>query len=403
MCQLKRCFASCALVLLLSSVFLVSCFANTAVSDYELALYWSPATFPSHEASSPVYVTSSGETSIISFTSTNGFSGMPLYCSSNYYAPKDYDRTVFCSIGVTVNSPHEAWFNNVNEYKDKGPVTYVDSRDAGGDGSSQLHTLENGVGNADVIYPIMATWGESFAVQITVPAYSVAMEFDTSDFVTFSCSKYGTSDMVYTLTSWGAFVIDTADQQVLEVIQQILANTENIDANITTLIGAINEILAELRSLNADTDTIITLLNGLTDLSDRQLTQLELISGSVDAIYYFLTQELKDESEQLSGEAGAVAGQIQNNDAAEEYYQTSMQGSYDSLNLDGFTFGGVTGALELVGQIFSDVWGALGSWSILYTYPLVLGIALLAIGRLAKTGGGNSSRNTEHKGGEGGA
>lgn len=384
MCRLKRCFASCALVLLLSSVFLVPCFANTAVSDYELALYWSPATFPSHEASSPVYVTSSGETSIISFTSTNGFSGMPLYCSSNYYAPKDYDRTVFCSIGVTVNSPHEAWFSNVNEYKDKGPVTYVDSRDAGGDGSAQLHTFENGVGNAEVIYPIMATWGESFAVQITVPAYSVAMEFDTSDFVTFSCSKYGTSDMVYTLTSWGAFVVDTADQQILEVIRDILSHTESIDGNVGTMVAAINEILAELRALNADTDTIITLLNGLTDLSDRQLTQLELIAGSVDAIYYFLTQEMKESSDQLSEEVAGVAGEIDNMHAAEDYYQTSMQGSYNQLDMEGFTFGNITNGLTLVSQLFSDVFDSFGYYKIIFTYPLLLGVALVVIGRLSR-------------------
>ena len=320
MCKLKKCFASFVLALLLSSVFLVPCFANTAVSDYELALYWSPATFPSHEASSPVYVTSSGETSIISFTSTSGFRGMPLYCSSNYYAPKDYDRTVFCSIGVTVNSPHEAWFSNVNEYKDKGSVTYVDSRDAGGDGTAQLHTLENAVGNAEVIYPIMATWGESFAIEITVPAYSVAMEFDTSDFVTFGCSKYGSSDMVYTLTSWGAFVIDTADDAILDVVKQILQNTSDLSVNFGNLVLTVNDILAELRAVGADTATIVELLESLTDLSDRQLTQLETISASVDAIYYFLTQEMAEESDELSQQVGQVADQMHQNADAEAFY-----------------------------------------------------------------------------------
>ena len=392
--MLKRCFASCALVLLLSSVFLVPCSASPYGSSYAMEVTAGFA-FGDLSASGYYYagIPSAGRWTLYSNASVT-HSGQPMRVKSGLYAPVDYDRTLILSVGFqTETASGDSWFSGV-DYQAFPDLKYTDSRDSG----NTVRTLTDAVRTANSIYGLTGEAGEIFNYQVTIPAYSNMWEFNTSGFVNFTVAA-----TPWHCVTYGGYIIDTADDSVLGVIQQILANTENIDANITTLIGAINEILAELRALNVDTDTIITLLNGLTDLSDRQLTQLELIAGSVDAIYYFLTQELKDESEQLSGEAGAVADQIQNNDAAEEYYQTSMQGSYDSLNLDGFTFGGVTGALELVGQIFSDVWGALGNWSILYTYPLVLGISLLAIGRLDKTGGGNSSRNAEHKGGEGGA
>lgn len=198
-------------------------------------------------------------------------------------------------------------------------------------------------------------------------------------------------------------LVDTTDAGILNALDQILLEAREANVNLSNILEACNGILNELKALNADTDTIITLLNTLTGLSQSQLTQLENISSSVDAIYYFLTQELKTESDKLTGEAATIGGNIQNNAQAEDYYQTSMQGSYDSLDLDNFTFGGIAGAMEFVGTVFSDMWSAFGEYTILFTYPMILGIALLVIGRISKHGGGNSSRSSEHKGGEGGA
>lgn len=341
----------------------------------------------------PVHVNGNGENHIITSRSTS-VSRVPLKVVSNFYEPRTYDRTVFLSAGLV--STGEAWFNNVSDYVESSRPTvyYSDSRLAD---QKTLSEYPYGVDKGNNIYNIMTTHGEIFNFVITVPAYSNCIKFETTPYVVFS------ADPSWTISSFGAYIVDTADPGALNAIQQLIVNTASIDANVGRMVEAINLILEQMRALNADTDTIITLLNSLTDLSDRQLTQLELISGSVDAIYYFLTQELKTESDELTEQAGNVAGQIQNNEQAEAYYQTSMQGSYDALHLDSFTFGGVTGGMELVGRLFTDVWNSLGQWSIIFTYPLILGVALLAIGRMSKYGGGNSSRNSEHKGGEGGA
>lgn len=394
--MLKRFCASLAIALLIFSVSLVPASADifdTSSAEYVLDLYIAgidqDPTFVSH----PVHINGNGENSIIE-PRTTSVANYPLKFASNYFEPKDYDRTIFVSVGLTSND--EAWFNGVDSYVNKPDIRYADSRDDGASTSS-VHVYEDGVTYFNDVYQIFGTHGEIFNFKITVPAYSNAFRFETTELVVFS------AEPTWTISSFGGFIIDTADDALLDAVLQILANTQSMDSNISTMVTAINQILEQMRELNADTDTIISLLESLQDLNERELTQLENISSSVDAIYYFLTQSLKDESDKLSQEAGDVAGAIDNNGQAEEYYQTSMQGSYDSLDLDNFSFGGITGGMELVGRIFSDIWSAFGEYNILFTYPLILGIALLVIGRLSKTGGGNSSRNVDHKGGEGGA
>lgn len=394
--KLRKFCASLAIALLIFSVSLVPASADifdTSSAEYVLDLYFAGIDQDPTYVAHPVHINGNGENAIIE-PRTIAVREMPLKCISNYYEPKDYDRTIFVSVGLTSTSG--AWFHNVDDYSDasRPTVYYADTRI---EDTVVLSEYPQGVERANTIYKAISTHGEIFNMQITVPAYSNVLRFETTPYVTFS------ADATWTISSFGGYIVDTADDALLDAINEILNNTESIDINIATMVTAINQILEQMRELNADTDTIITLLNSLVDLNERELTQLENISSSVDAIYYFLTQALKDESDELSQEAENVAGGIQNNGQAEVYYQTSMQGSYDSLDLDNFSFGGIAGAMELVGTIFSDIWAAFGQYSILFTYPLILGIALLVIGRLSRYGGGNSSRNAEHKGGEGGA
>lgn len=393
--MLKRFFVSCFLVLALSFASLVPCFADvfaTSSTEYVMDLYIAGIDQDPLFSAMPVHINGNGHNSIIE-PRTNTVNNYPLKFASNYYEPKSYDRTVFVSAGLM--STGAAWFTGQNNYEVMPTVYFADSRDDGKE-TNVWHEYPNGVGMGNDLYNGMSTHGELFNFVITIPAYSNAIRFDTSQLVTFS------ADPTWTISSYGGYILDTNDAGLLEVIRQILARTESIDANISTMVTAINGILEQMRELNADTDTIIEMLQSISDLNSSQLTQLENISSSVDAIYYFLTQAMKTESDNLSQGAAEVAGGIKNNDKAEAYYQTSMQGSYDSLNLDNFTFGGVAGGMELVGALFSDMFAAFGSYNILFTYPLILGIALLAIGRLPKSGGRKSSRTESNGGGDSG-
>lgn len=396
MCKLKRCFASFVLALLLSSVFLVPCFAETWGEGIAIT-----ASVGDRDSSAIQYyhvtLPFSGRTSLYTGDSVT-FTKQPLTVRSALYAPADYDRTMILSLGIQNNTAgYDSWFNGVNQYTNPASLYYSDSRWDGAD-TNGLVEYPDAVTEANDVYEVYGDAGEIFNFQVTIPAYSNSFEFSTAGFVTFTTEAYP-----WHIVSYGGYIIDTADDTILEVVEQILQNTSDLSVNFGNLVLTVNDILAELRAVGADTATTVELLEGLTDLSDRQLQRLESISSSVDAIYAFLTQALAQESEQLSQEVGEVADQIRQNARDEELYRVELQTNYENLNLRGFSFGSVAGALELIGNIFTDVWNSLGSWSILYTYPLMLGIILLVIGRLGKTGGGNSSRNSEHRGGEGGA
>lgn len=236
---------------------------------------------------------------------------------------------------------------------------------------------------------------------VTVP--SGANYFEVLSVNTNQWQIITSGSSTWNVDCFGAYVLNTADRDLISLVQRILSQLQDTDTDIENIGQTLATVVNQLISLNSDTDTIITLLQSLEGLSTNQLAQLEKISTSVDAIYYFLTEALKSESEDMSQAAQDTADQIDNSSTAEQYWQTSMQGNYDSLDLDNFNFGGVTSGIELVGRIFQDMFDAFGSYKILFTFPLTLGISLLVVGRLSKFGGGNSSRNKEHKGGEGGA
>ena len=395
-CKLKRCFASFALVLLLSSVFLVPCSAEVYPYE-EMALTigyagrdTSVSTF--YHVGVPYY----GRMRLHTNSSTT-ITKQPLQFVSSYYEPADHDRTLYIAAGIeTDTAGSDSWFNGV-DYNYSPSVFYADSRDDGS-ATSGLKEYPKGMTEGNDVYAAYGDAGEIFNFKITVPAYSNTFTVSTQGFVTFSVQA-----TPWHITTYGCYLIDTADSGILAVVEQILQDTNDLSINFGNLVLAVNEILAELRVIGADVSTTVELLESLTDLSNRQLERLELISTSVDAIYAFLTQELEEESEQLSQEVGEAAEQIRQNANDEELYRVEMQSNYERLNMSDFTFGSVAGALELIGSIFTDIWNSLGQWTIVYTYPLMLGIILLVIGRLSKTGGGNSSRNSEHKGGDGGA
>lgn len=395
--MLKKVFASFSIVCLIFSVSVLPCLAEesngisitAAVGDRDMSMdgyYY--ASIPSTDRTYLYSFESSGIT----------FTRQPLTVKSALYSPKEYDRTMILSLGIQNNTAGgDSWFNNVNNYADKPTVYYSDSRDDGIDMAGNK-SYANGVDAANDVYQNFGGAGEIFNFRVTIPAYSNSFTFSTSGFVVFT-----TEASPWHVVSYGGYIIDTADSSVLSVIEQILSDTSSIDLNVGNLVTAVNDILAQLRSIGADTSTIVEVLGTLEDLSNRQLSQLELIADNTEAIYFFLTQALKTESDAMKEAASEATSKIENNSSAEAYYQASMQGSYDRVDLENFDLTFMDSSLELIANIFGDMWVSFGQWKIIFTFPLFLGVALLVIGRISRTGGGNSSRTSEHKGGEGGA
>lgn len=413
-----KCCVSFVLALLLSSVSLVPCFANTATevseAEFSITVYqYTDANYLDYEILVPVV----GNAFVGSeLTPSEGAPLVPCVATVSPFLFTE-DRTLYWCIYPMLGSDFKG--NPVRDISnmtaDNLPTLIVGQQYVTDRNDSEIVTpaveflYSGNQNNFQSTYsplyratiPYVGTNGLPFCnLQIYYPG--TTEDGDSIDNAMWEVGPSG-DGMELSFVVECFCLVDTTDTAILDVLDQILLEARAANVNLSNVLEACNGILNELKALNADTDTIITLLNTLTGLSQSQLTQLENISSSVDAIYYFLTQELKSESDKLTGEAATIGGNIENNHVAEEYYQTSMQGSYDSLDLDNFTFGGIAGAMEFVGTVFSDMWSAFGEYTILFTYPMILGIALLVIGRISKHGGGNSSRNSEHKGGEGGA
>lgn len=70
-------------------------------------------------------------------------------------------------------------------------------------------------------------------------------------------------------------------------------------------------------------------------------------------------------------------------DNVEQQWTGSMSDNFAQLNLGNFSFGdGLISGFGLVSDLFMRVWTALGSYAIVYTFPLYLGIVLVLMGRV---------------------
>lgn len=408
MFQFVKYFASFALALVLSSVSWVPCFANVGPNDVVVTADNAVCSVGISQYTAPLigdFVAPLNVYSVIPvLDSVRADTPLSPYFQTTSQFLFEEDKTLYWNIYPVVGSDlnaHSTISSKVSNLTSSLPVFRV--------GVSYLSSEQS----SSVITPTVtrvALGDENFqgvysnTYHVTIPSKSPSGNYYNN----FDCYYPHTSSTWFWTSSVSgglSFVVDmfqfvdTADSGILTVLDQILAEAQEANLNLSNILAACNQILVELQSLNTDTDTIIEMLTAIRNSNSLQLNRLTYIMQSVDAIYYFLTEEMKQQSDELSTEAAAVAGAIDNNDQAEAYYQSSMQGSYDALDLDNFSFGGITGGLELVGTVFSDIWAAWGEYSILFTYPLILGIALLVIGRLSKHSGGSSSRDSEHKGG----
>lgn len=387
--KLKRFFASLCLVLVLFSVSLVPCFANTQAtssSDYVMTVFVGDQTSDNPVMyNQPVHVPSAEVKSVSLAQVVSNFYGIYFNVYSNSFEPASYDRTVFLNLTVLTTGTNDAYLPGGS----KPDMVYSTDED------NSRYTYTDAV---EWVSWAASTGGACF--KVTIPAGASSFYFTTQNYLHFNV--YGSS-VQYNIASFGAYVINSADAGVLGAVEGILEHTQNIDANTTLMVAAINQILDQLRLLNADTDTIITMLDSLTTLSQTQLNFLEDISGNVEAIYAFLVDALREESSAADESVQNAADSLGETARNEIQWQEFMSSSYEDLAIQNFTFGPVAGGVQLVSTIFSDIFDAFAPYQILFTFPLSLGIVLLVVGRLSKFGGGNSSRQKEHKGGEGGA
>lgn len=321
--------------------------------------------------SSPCIVPSSGHHVFVSFTPNSGTSlGIRPEIVVPEIIPKDFKRTLLINIGFQgtgLTVTRENLYNYSNIY------WYASSNDK--------QTYNNGCWAP---YDSQVTPnGLTTFFKCTIPAN--ATSFRTSVPIKFNMTANGNP---IGLVSFGGYVVDSDDQSVVDVVHDILTQVISINSNTSDLVSlvsssvtALNMIIDQCKALNADTDTIINILNSVK-------SQLVSLNGKVDNIYTLLKDSLKDESAAIDSKSQQVGEQIMQRIDSEQFWEDKNTENFNALDMGNWTFGdGVVGALPTVSNLFKGLWDSCGDVVLIFTFPLMLGLALVIIGRISRHSG----------------
>lgn len=163
-------------------------------------------------------------------------------------------------------------------------------------------------------------------------------------------------------------------------------NTDN-----TEILSYLDQIITHLANIETDIDIVIQLLQSCVNYLNKILVNTDNIANDVSGIYDLLKNALAEESAAVSQEAQKVGDQIMMQTDAETYWKDKNTENFNALDIDNFSFDNVLiSALSAVGKWFSNLWDALGPVTIIFTFPLVLGISLVVVGRVSRAAGKGS-------------
>lgn len=167
-----------------------------------------------------------------------------------------------------------------------------------------------------------------------------------------------------------AYVVNTGNAEILSYLDQIIDHLANMDV---------------------DLDTVIQLLRSCVDYLNKISTNTDNIAKDVAGIYDLLKNALAEESAAVSQESKKVGDQIMMQTDGETYWKDKNTENFNALDIGNFTFdNGLMSALRAVGKWFSNLWDALGPVTTIFTFPLVLGISLVVVGRVSRSAGKGS-------------
>lgn len=165
-----------------------------------------------------------------------------------------------------------------------------------------------------------------------------------------------------------------------------VVNTDNAD-----VLSYLDQILQYLANMDADFDIVIQLLQSCVDYLNTLVHTTDDIAQNVNGIYDLLKNALADESAAVSQESQHVGDQIMMQTDGEKYWKDKNTENFNALDIGNFSFdSGLMSALGAVGKWFNNLWDALGPVTIIFTFPLVLGISLVVVGRVSRAAGKGS-------------
>lgn len=175
-----------------------------------------------------------------------------------------------------------------------------------------------------------------------------------------------------------------------------VVNTDNAE-----ILSYLDQIIDHLANMDVDLDTVIQLLRSCVDYLNKISANTDNIANDVAGIYDLLKNALAEESAAVSKESQKVGDQIMMQTDGETYWKDKNTENFNSLDIGSFSFdNGLLQALGAVGKWFSNLWDSLGPVTIIFTFPLVLGVSLVVVGRVSRSAGKGSK---SAKGGDGDA
>lgn len=178
---------------------------------------------------------------------------------------------------------------------------------------------------------------------------------------------------------------DSGDSALDDAVTSLLTHVASIDGNVSSMLTSINQIKSYCNTINLSTTSMVSLLSSI----ERHITSVD---DTVTDLYTLLHDTLADESAEIDNKSQQVAESIMQQDNAEQYWNDKNQENFDALDLNNFSFSsGVVSALGTVGNLFTSIWNSLGDTVVIFTFPLMLGITLVAIGRVSRHGGKGKS------------
>lgn len=346
---LKKFCAICSAVLVAFSCSLVPAVISPAwaadTDQYYMDLFFAPPSINPIMQSEQCHVNSRQPILAYAWTPKATFASARVKVVSSSFEPADHVRYLYVTYGIrsTVNgsvlfstggnySADLTYYKNyqTNEYSSSSAVSFIGSQ-------LQYNT------NARII-----------TVKVAIPAEASSFIFNPT------WGWDGTSSSAtYGIYCESAYLVDSS---------------EDISA-------LIDDILKQCIDMNAELDTQSTLLNAIS-------MNVSSIKKKVTSIYDLLNTALANESAAIDNKSQQVADQIMQQDNAEQYWNDKNQENFNALDLNNFSFSsGVVSALGTVGNLFTSIWNSLGDTVLIFTFPLMLGITLVAIGRVSRHGG----------------
>lgn len=165
-----------------------------------------------------------------------------------------------------------------------------------------------------------------------------------------------------------------------------VVNTDNAD-----VLSYLDQIVQHLANMDVDLDTVIQLLRSCVDYLNKISTNTDNIAKDVAGIYDLLKNALAEESAAVSQESQKVGDQIMMQTDGETYWKDKNTENFNALDIGNFSFGGsLLSGLQLVGNWFSVLWESFGPVTVIFTFPLILGISLVVVGRVSRAAGKGS-------------